>query len=987
MFRPSYWSRSGLQVVGVLSLVLAGPVVLRGFEGEARAYLEELGTARGLCVVLGDPQGTLSLELARGSDLTVFVQSPQPGEVDSARKAADAAGLLGTRIYVQQGNYTHLNLANDLADAVIVANPAVAVPREELMRVLRPDGKAIVGQTAFTKPYAPDTDEWTHPYHAPDNNPQSNDLVIRRPYLTHFMAEPWYCPLSQMTVVSGGRMFKVFGDRSSARPQETLINTLLAMSSFNGTILWKRDLTPGFMIHRNTFIATPKTLFLADNKSCQLLDAATGELRSEIVVPKELADGPVWKWMALDSGVLYALVGEQELPDETLRSDRLRGAGWPWWKINKYTFGFGRTLLAFDPPTGKVLWSHRQEDPIDGRALCLKNGRIFYYSDRKFLACLDAKTGQTLWKNSDAELLDAIGDHGPAQHWMLGFASTAYMKCSDDALFFAGPQRPRLVAASTRDGKLLWQHKAGNVQLVLRPDALYALGEGSTNKAQSSLKLDPLSGEILATFASRDRCTRATGCVDSIFTRGGAGGSTAIFDVTSSEPKMGLVSPMRPACTDGVIAAHGYLYWGPWMCRCDMTQLGVISLGPGGSFDYTASATDNQRLETAADAGMVSPLPLAAGDWPTYRKDNARSVVTDHTTPPAVRQLWEFKPAHKFIPTAPVAAAGLVFVSGADGIVRALDAATGKPRWTAYTGGPIKYPPAVWQNRAYVGSGDGWVYCFEAATGRQLWRFRAAPVDRMMPVYGSLSSTWPVGSGVLVEKGVVYAAAGISNFDGTHLYALDADNGKIRWQNHTSGDIGNELPDGGVSVQGPLLLHKDAVYMAAGNRPPVASYLLSDGKFAAAGTGRGKDLFVRRGQVQGSGFPLYWRPEDDHFLSAMELETPAGVIGVTTTSVARLDSNADPKQKAAAIWTNKAFQEIAAVAVTKNALLVTGLDRDARDPQKTQPALCAIDLADGKLLWKQSLPAEPVAWGLAVDREGQLFVTLLDGRVVGIAKQ
>src|SRR5690606_37457236 len=120
----------------------------------------------------------------------------------------------------------------------------------------------------------------------------------------------------------------------------------------------------------------------------------------------------------------------------------------------------------------------------------------------------------------------------------------------------------------------------------------------------------------------------------------------------------------------------------------------------------------------------------------------------------------------------PVAAAELVFVSGADGIVRALDAQTGQLRWSAYTGaGSIKYPPSIAYDRAYVGGGDGWVYCLEAATGRLLWRFRAAPEERMMPVYGTLTSTWPVGSGVLVHDGMVYAAAGISNFDGTHVYA------------------------------------------------------------------------------------------------------------------------------------------------------------------------------------------------------------------------
>src|SRR5262249_30793218 len=250
----------------------------------------------------------------------------------------------------------------------------------------------------------------------------------------------------------------------------------------------------------------------------------------------------------------------------------------------------------------------------------------------------------------------AIGAEGAAQHWMLGFASTAYLKASDEALYFAGPQRPRIVAASTKDGRLLWQRDGGNAQLVLRPEGVYALGEGAVNSKQSSVKL-------LAASPSRDRCTRATGCLDSIFTRGGKGGSTAVFDVTAREPKMGTIAPMRPACQDGVVVAHGYLFWGPWMCRCDLTQLGVISLGPGGAFPYAAPADEGERLERLAE-GKVVPLSIAADDWPTYRKDNARSTVSAVKAPAAVQRLWEFRPPARTIPTAPVTAAGLTLVGG-----------------------------------------------------------------------------------------------------------------------------------------------------------------------------------------------------------------------------------------------------------------------------------------------------------------------------------
>jgi outer membrane protein assembly factor BamB len=129
----------------------------------------------------------------------------------------------------------------------------------------------------------------------------------------------------------------------------------------------------------------------------------------------------------------------------------------------------------------------------------------------------------------------------------------------------------------------------------------------------------------------------------------------------------------------------------------------------------------------------------------------------------------------------------------------------------------------------------------------------------------------------------------------------------------------------------------------------------------------------------------------------MELETPSGVLSITLTqptliaTLSRLaDQPASPPaalsnaaaQKPAAVWNDKTFQEIAALAVTKNAVLVTGLNRDAQEWRKTEAGICALDLNTGKPLWRHALPADPVAWGLAIDRKGMIIVTLVDGRVM-----
>jgi len=228
-----------------------------------------------------------------------------------------------------------------------------------------------------------------------------------------------------------------------------------------------------------------------------------------------LSDGPVWKWMALEGGVLYALVGEKEPRGETLKGAAFRGTGWPWWGINKYLWGFGRTIVAFNPTTGKVLWHHRETEPLDTRAMCMKGGRIFFYSHRKFVGCLDAKKGKVLWKTQEPNVLAAIGEHHGAQHFLWGFAHSSYVMCSDKVLYFVGVQRKKLVAISTRDGKLLWQHPYGNYQCVLRDDGLYAM-----DSRNPSIKFDLLTGKKIRQLPKRYHCTRATASIDRLFVRG-----------------------------------------------------------------------------------------------------------------------------------------------------------------------------------------------------------------------------------------------------------------------------------------------------------------------------------------------------------------------------------------------------------------------------------------------------------------------------------
>ena len=465
---------------------------------------------------------------------------------------------------------------------------------------------------------------------------------------------------------------------------------------------------------------------------------------------------------------------------------------------------------------------------------------------------------------------------------------------------------------------------------------------------------------------------------------------------------------MRPPCHDGVNIAHGLLYWWPSVCDCQLTLYGITCLGPAGDFDFSQRAIEAERLEIGtADLKKVKKLPVSSADWPTFRGNNKCTATTEAIITDKGDQLWQFTPKIAFTPTAPVTAGGLVFLSGSDGIVRAIDAATGEQRWIAYTGGGVRIPPTVWNGRLLVGSGDGWIYALEAQTGQQLWRFRAAPEERKIPVYSALLSTWPVASGVLIEDGIAYFAAGISNFDGTYVYALDAETGRIKWQNNTSGHLNAEARTG-VGVQGHLLLNGGKLYLAGGNVVSPAVYDIRDGKCLNNGDLlnicesiclRGWELFLVGDKVAVGGQPFYGDPDHpvaDVTVTEKVLHASAGERDIIWLNNDKLrcyapiekqllsDSVFERKYPGRHIIPSWGKLDIpdkplwdydcegsVALALGGNAVVIA----------KTSE-IVALSLQDGRVLWAQPVPCSPVPWGLAVDRDGRAIVTLEDGQVL-----
>ncbi len=254
-------------------------------------------------------------------------------------------------------------------------------------------------------------------------------------------------------------------------------------------------------------------------------------------------------------------------------------------------------------------------------------------------------------------------------------------------------------------------------------------------------------------------------------------------------------------------------------------------------------------MRTARIAAIVIQLllpaltvhDLRASDWPMYRADAARSGYTSEHLPAGLKVDWVRntdnppQPAWSGRDTRmpfdltfqPVVAGGLVFFgSSADCTVYALDAETGRERWSYITDGPVRFAPAVWSDRLFVAGDDGYLYCLSSRHGKLLWKKRAGPNREMVLGNDRLISRWPARGGPVVKNGVVYFGAGLWPSEGIYLYALDASTGETLWVNDSSGDLVLEQPHGGnrahsgVSIQGYLAIAGNSLAVPTGRATP-----------------------------------------------------------------------------------------------------------------------------------------------------------------------
>jgi len=872
----------------VLSLILSLPAA-----ADIASLAKSSGVQGGLIVHLGCKDGRETAKLLLNDRFLVHGLDTDAAALDEARKNLRAAGVYG-KVSVYPYDGAHLPYVDQLVN-LLIAPTGRKVTSAEILRVLVPGGVAMVGGEKVVKPWPKNIDEWTHYLHGPDNNAVAADTRIDIPRSIQWASEPrWgrsHEELASMSaaVTAAGRVFYVVDEAPLASIRFLGDWKLVARDAFNGTLLWKKPVSPwndhlrhfrsGPVHLPRRLVAVGQTVYVTPgfDKPLVALDAATGE------TIRTYAGTAYTEEILVDDGVLYLVVGTSE---SSRRGGGLFGRNEP------KPSGF-RYVAAIRADTGRALW---KKDFSKGEyllplSLAVKGPRVYCQSSGGVI-CLNAADGKERWRTprstpgrrmgfssptvvaTDEVLLVADRDPGKGEE---NSASTGAMEWGVHGWNEKGfPRKGKctLQAYAAADGKELWSAPCSEgynspVDLFVVGGTVW-VGTGFKGyNVKTGSEMGQIDRSAPRVGMPHHRCYR-----DKATTRLLLTGKSGI-EVLSFDQKRWLSnnSWIRGTCQYGILPANGFLYAPPDACGCFLTVKvqGFFAAAPQRDKTLHMPFPSQPVLEKGPAYARISDAAPKAADpkstWPMYRNDAARSGTTPAEVPTGPKAKWVAKVGPGVRLTQPVVGGGKVFVVSVDDhTVHALDAGGGKERWQFTAGGRIDSSPTLHGAGVYFGAADGWIYCISADDGSLAWRFRAAPQERLVCAYGQLESIWPVHGAVLIQNGTLYATAGRNTYldGGLVLYRLDPATGTQRSRtvfSHLDPDTGKQLTaESGFNMDGTLseILSGDGESVFLKYFTFDAGGKLTDSKtprlYAIAGL-LGEEWFVRSYWVLGAGKP------------------------------------------------------------------------------------------------------------------------------------
>jgi len=781
--------------VALCLTILVSSAGLFAADASLQAALKSSNVTGGLVVHLGCGDGKSCSALRANESGLVHGLDTDAEKIAAARKRVANTDLAGKVTFDLLRSKT-LPYTDNLVN-LIVAEDLCGIPIAEAMRVLRPGGVLQVrkdGRWAATiKPRPREIDDWTHFLHDPSGNAVSSDTIVAPPRHMQWLAPPvWSRNHHKLASISSivtrdGRLFYIMDSGTAANMKVIGKWSLVARDAFNGVRLWSKPIETwahqghGF---RNGPVQLPRTLVVGPkcvyaplkmSASVSALDVADGRI---VRTYKETAGA---EELVLIDGVLLVVSGaplaEQAGIDPSLRTG--------------FKFPNIKTIRAIRADSGEMLWNWSDENAgaLMPLTLAAVDKRVFFESGRS-VVCLDLLSGKEIWSSDESTTQQnsapTVGKKNKKRNsrnqrrfgWSL-----AALTVSDGVVLLA--DRGRMQAYRAKDGKALW-HTAASLGLCRSPSEMFVIDGLVWQGPHFKEARDVLTGKIrksntaaqdVWTAGHHHRCYRQKATSRFILTgyRG-----IEFFDLAGDNHTRN--NWIRGTCQYGIMPANGLIYAPSHACGCFMEAKlrGFWAAAPQRS---KPRSDPPPSLQEGPAYGLplnpTSQISNPKSEWPTYRGDTFRSGSTSAKLPAALKDAWRTEIGGKITP--PVVAAGLVVVASTDTHrVIALDAADGRPKWSFAAGGRVDSPPTIHHGLVLFGSADGCVYCLTAADGREVWRYRVAPRDRRTIAMDQIESVWPVHGSVLVENGLVYAAAGRSSYldGGVRIVALDPATGR-----------------------------------------------------------------------------------------------------------------------------------------------------------------------------------------------------------------
>jgi outer membrane protein assembly factor BamB len=567
----------------------------------ATSIREHLPTdqARGIALVLGDPQAKLSEALAVRSGYDVIALSPA-NAVMAARRRLLATGTYGRPVSLV-ANERLKGFPYDFANFIVCrASETVGEQGEEsedvswtwvqeverLVSVLKPGGYLVAPAGKLSKSKAdvlgmklvessaeiegtaysvwqrnrtPGAASWTHMYGQPDNSAYSGE-ALREADSADDLELTW----------CGRPGPRYQSDRGNRKPSPLAaggrlylqgLHRLIALDAHNGTILWNHELPEvvRFNVPRDcsNWCADDEAVYLSIRDRCRVIDGATGET---------IVDHPVYN--PTDRDMHWGFVARHE--DLLLGSCVQAGSHFDgfWGGEHWYDSQDGEhakkvcsdALFAQEPRSGSLRWTYRN-GLIINPTICVAEDRVIFIESRskeliagktrrldgdefwkdQWVVALDVQTGEKIWERRAKPIPGVTAFYGV-------LSKDRYLIQSSSGGEFA------LYSMSVANGDMQWRGKYKwevdhHGKHLSRPAII------GQKVFLRPFTIDLASGKVLADkFPTGHQCGTYTASKNALFLRAG---SLAMWDGKSTAATRW--NRVRPDCWISTIPAEGML--------------------------------------------------------------------------------------------------------------------------------------------------------------------------------------------------------------------------------------------------------------------------------------------------------------------------------------------------------------------------------------------------------------------------------------------